>query len=185
MEKKQYMIKKWKKISSKKVFDHPRHSVYIDEVELPDGKKTEYVIFGDPCDSTMVIGKRDDGMFLLQKEYSYPPDEIMFQFPGGKINTGESPELGALREFMEEGGFSGTLTKLGWTYLDNRRSSNKLHIYLAENLIPNKINGDDEEFLEDYWLTEEDIDDFIAKNEINNNTALAGWALYKARNRSN
>jgi ADP-ribose pyrophosphatase len=175
------MIKKWKKLSSKQVFSHPRHDVFIDVVELPNGEKTEYLHFGSGKDAAMVIGLRTDGKFLLQKEYSYPPDEVLFQFPGGLIETGETPEDGALREFEEEAKFTGTLSSLGFMYIQNRRSSNKMYFFLATDLKPAKQTADPEEFFEDFWLTEAEIDELIRTNEIKNYTALAGWAFYKAK----
>lgn len=34
----------WKKLSSKTVFEHPRLTLIEDEVELPSGKKTTYLL---------------------------------------------------------------------------------------------------------------------------------------------
>lgn len=174
------MLKKWKTISSKQVFSHPRHNVFIDEVELPDGTKTEYVHFGKMNDAAMVIARRDDGKVLLQKEYSYPPDEFLYQFPGGLVNQGEDPGVGANRELQEEAGLKGDLTYLGWMYLENRRKNAKMHFFLAENLEESKKDADIEESFEDYWYAEADIEELIRNNEICNYTALAGWTFYKA-----
>ena len=66
------MIKKWKKLSSKQVFSHSRHNVFIDQVELPNGKITEYIHFGEELDAAMVLARCEDGKFFLQKEIQLP-----------------------------------------------------------------------------------------------------------------
>lgn len=174
------MIKKWRKISSKQVFSHPRHSVFIDTVRLPNNQLTEYVHFGEPHVAAMIIAQRADGKILLQKEYSYPPDEVLFQFPGGLVNLGESIEAGALRELAEEAQLKGVLKALGWMYLDNRRTASKMHFFLATNLSKSSGTKDIEEEFENYWLDETEIEELITSNEIKNYTALSGWAFYKA-----
>jgi 8-oxo-dGTP pyrophosphatase MutT (NUDIX family) len=172
---------KWKKISSAKLFEHPRISIYEDEVELPNGKKTHYMHFGVMADAAMVIAINDDGKILLQKEYSYPPDEVLFQLPGGAIDPGEDPLQGASRELAEEAGLSGDLTLLGWFYLHNRRTKQRMFVYEARNVREAHAEKDPEEMFEDHWLTEDEVDQLIKTNEIRNYTALAGWSLYKAK----
>lgn len=172
---------KWKKLASAKLFEHPRLSVFEDDVELPSGIQTKYVRFGNMKDSAMVLAKNTDGKFLLQKEYSYPVDEVLYQLPGGAIEQGEKPEDGARRELAEEAGLKGTLSFLGWFYVNNRRTDQKMFVYEATDLNPIEGEKDQEELFEEYWLTETEIDNLIRSNEICNYSALAGWALYKAR----
>lgn len=171
---------KWKKLSSKKLFEHPRISVYEDDVELPSGLHTKYIHFGDMADASMVLAINDEGKFLIQKEYSYPPDEILYQLPGGAIEKGEKPLVGARRELAEEAGLEGDMELLGWFYLHNRRTAQKMYVYLATNLKPVEATKDPEEMFEDYWFSETEVDELIKSNAIRNYTALAGWAQYKA-----
>lgn len=170
---------KWKKLGSTKLFEHPRISVYEDDVELPNGSQTKYVHFGEMADASMIIAKNTKGKILIQKEYSYPPDETLFQLPGGAVENGEDPEEGAKRELAEEAGLAGKLSLLGWFYLHNRRTKQKMYVYLAQDLSEAQAEKDPEEMFEDYWFTEAEIDVLIKTNEIRNYTLLAGWTLYK------
>ncbi len=172
---------KWKQLKSVKLFEHPRLTVYEDEVELPSGHVTQYLHFGDMPDAGMVLARNDDGKFLVQKEYSYPPDEVLFQLPGGGLEPGEDPTAGAAREFAEEAGLAGDLSLLGWFYHNNRRSKQRMFVYLATNLTEAKAEPDPEELFEDHWFTESEIDSMITNNEIRNYTMLAGWGMYKAK----
>lgn len=175
---------KWKKLSSKQIFDHPRIKIYEDEVELPNGLKTSYMHYGEGLAASMVIAINNEGKILLQKEYSYPPNEILYQLPGGLLDPDEPPEIGANRELAEEAGFTGTLEPIGWFYVDNRRSAKKMHIFVARDLKPAQAEHDPEEAFEDHWVTETEFDSLIAEGKIQTYTALAGWALYKARSKT-
>jgi ADP-ribose pyrophosphatase YjhB (NUDIX family) len=82
----------------------------------------------------MVIAIGEDGKILLQKEYSYPPNETLYQFPGGAIEKNETPEKAAIRELAEEAKLKGELEYLGWFYVENRRTKAMLHVFLATQL---------------------------------------------------
>lgn len=172
-------MKKWRKLSSKLLFEHPRHSVYEDEVELPSGRKTTYLHFGNSVDSATVIALNEIGHVLLQKEYSYPSNEWLYQFPGGGLKKGESPEAGALRELSEEADIHGSLKKIGWFYPDNRRKPSKMHVFVATNLVAQPGKKDDEEVFETFWLSVEELETLIKNGEIVNYSTLAAWSLYK------
>lgn len=167
----------WKKLSSKKILDHPRLKVYEDIVELPNGHQTDYVYFKNR-DAATVIAINGQGKILLQKEYSYPPNEWLFQFPGGALEEGEAPEHGAARELAEEGQLKGYLEQIGWFYISNRRGSHKMFIFVAKNLEPAPTENDAEEEFEDFWLTPDEINQKIKNNEIHNYSTLAAWAFF-------
>ena len=172
----------WKKISSKKLFTHPRITLVEDEVGLPSGKTTQYLRFENTGTGAMVIAQRNDGKILVQKEYSYPVDEKLYQFPGGGVEQGESLKVGAARELAEEGGYKANLMKeLGWFYVNNRRTDSKIHTFFASDLSEHKLPHDDEEEFESFWFTESEIDELIKNGGVTNYSLLAGWALYKAK----
>lgn len=171
----------WKTISSKEIFNHPRLSLIEDEIILPSGVKTKYLKYKDDgsCAVT-IITKRDDGKILLQKEYSYPLNKELFQFPGGGVLVDEKTEYGANRELMEEAGLmANNLELLGSYLINNRRSTAKMFVYLATNLEEKYLEGDLEEDIKSFWFTEEEIEEKIKSNEIINNHVLAAWCLYK------
>jgi 8-oxo-dGTP pyrophosphatase MutT (NUDIX family) len=171
---------KWKRFARKILLKHPRLTIYEDEVELPNGHKTTYIHHANGFKAVMVIAKRGDGKILLQREYSYPTDQWLYQFPGGGVGDNEDIVAAANRELAEEGGYNGSLTSLGNVILDNRRSDTLHSVFLAVDLVEVQANGDAEEDIESYWLSEEEIDNLIKNGDIINGSALAGWALYKA-----
>lgn len=173
-------MKKWKKLSTKQLLKHPRLNVFEDEVELPNGLQTKYIYFREATGAACVIGVNDDGKIFVQQEYSYPPNEWLFQFPGGRIEPGESTEQAAVREFAEEAQMSGKLTSVGWFYSYNRRHDLKFHVFVAHNLKQASAPKDAEEDFIDHWFTPEEIDTMIADGKITNASFLAAWVLYRA-----
>ena len=170
----------WKKLSSKVILNHKRLTVVEDKVQLPDGTSTFYLHTPSPNNAATIICERE-GKILLQKEYSYPPDMVLYQFPGGSVPRDEDIEEGANRELMEEAGLKARKLQLLGKYLvNNRRSNSYMYVFLATNLKKKKLVGDVEENIENFWLSENDVDDMINNGDILNGYALASWTLYKA-----
>jgi ADP-ribose pyrophosphatase len=170
----------WKKISTKKILDHPRLVVYEDQVELPSGEQTDYLYFGRG-DASMIIAVNQQGNVLLQKECSYPQRTKLFQFPGGGIEKGEDPLQAAQRELAEEAQLKGTLQQLGWFYINNRRGTHKMFVFVATDLQGTVATPDLEESFEDFWFSPTEIGALIRSNKICNFSTLAAWAMYLCR----
>ena len=168
----------WKRLDSKVLLNHPRITVVEDLVELPGGQVTSYVRLPSSGDAVTVLCLKDD-QILLQREYSYPVGEVLLQFPGGKIERGETPEEAAGRELKEESGFAfSRCESLGWYYISNRRSDAKMYVILAKEITPaQKTGGDAEEDIESFWLPVGKLRYMIAGGEITNFSVLAAWAL--------
>ena len=175
------MRRTWKKLSETTLLAHTRLTVKEDDVELPSGHRTKYLYFDPGHAAAQVIAINSKGKILVQKEYSYPPNEWLYQFPGGSVDKGETPAQGAKRELAEEAGIAGRLNKIGWFYVDNRRWDAKFHVFVASNLKPATAKKDIEEEFEDYWFTADEITEMIAKGKITNYSMLAAWAIYKSR----
>lgn len=178
------MSKTWKKVSEKLVLSHPRLKAYVDTAKLPSGHIVDdYLRFIIPT-AASVIAVNDNGKILVQKEYSYPPNKWLYQFPGGAVEPNEDPADGARRELNEEAGITAKhLQPIGSFYQNNRRSNSKFYIYVGtdlEDISSKKLPSDTEEVFETYWFTKAEIDYMIAQGEISTQSFLASWALFKA-----
>lgn len=171
-------MKKWKKVDSKLLLNHSRLSVYEDRVILSSGNETNYLHFGKAKNGAMIIAVNAEGKILVQKEYSYPPNDWLYQFPGGALEPGETPTQAARRELAEEASLAGTLEQIGWFYTDNRRQKNKQYVFAAKNLKKSVGKKDKEEEFIEYWLSVNEIKALIRNGEIVNSTALAGWTIF-------
>lgn len=171
----------WKKLSTKRILDHPRLQVYEDAVELPNGHQSGYIHFGPRRGGATIIAQDKQGRVLVQKEYSYPQDDALLQFPGGGIEAGETPAKAAARELAEEAKLAGHLQQIGWFYPNHRRTSAKMYVFLAIDLHPVKGQAELMEAFEDFWFTPTEINNLIKQNKFVNDAALAAWAFFMNR----
>ncbi|MDQ3158899.1 MAG: NUDIX hydrolase, partial [bacterium] len=139
--------KKWKQIKQTLLLDHPEIGIVEDEVLLPNNKKQKYrYIKPTSTHSVIIIAINDGEKILVQREYSYPPDVVMWQLPGGKANSNESILEAALRELAEESGYSSKSPEvIGKFYVHNRYSNRLQYIVLCEDLFKKKLPSDDDE----------------------------------------
>lgn len=172
-------IEKWQIIEQEVIFEHPRLVLIEDLVLLPNGEQAKYLRYKRTSDAATVVAIQD-GRILLQREYSHPPNAILYQFPGGGVPHGEDPLEGANRELMEESGMRGTLQGIGSYFIDNRRTEAKMYVFVATDLKEAELPGDDEEFIEHDWYSEEQIDKIISSGEQTHSHMLATWMLFKA-----
>jgi ADP-ribose pyrophosphatase len=174
------MIQKWKFINRKLLLDHPRMRIIEDDVELPNGQRVSYIRHApDNQYSVAVIAVNKKDEILLQKEYSYPPNEVMYQLPGGHANNNEDILNAANRELSEESGYAASDCKIiGSFYTDNRRSDRKQYVVVCKNLKKHKLKHDDEEFIENYWMSYDAVKKLIANGEITNVNLLAAMQLF-------
>lgn len=177
-------MKKWKKLATTTLLEHPRLKVSEDDVLLPDGHEAKYIYYDIP-DAAMVVCIQDDKI-LLQTEYSYPPRQYMYQLPGGAIDSGEDPIPAALRELEEESGYrkgdDSRVEYLGYYFINNRRSAAKLHVILVTDPVETgTVEWDSEEYIESEWVALTTLREMIGNGKIVNSTILTGLALYDNR----
>ena len=171
-------LHKWRTQSSQTIFEHPRLTVAEDTVELPNGKTIQYVHYPYHGHGGVIVVCRRGDDILVQQEYSYPVDEVLYQFPGGKIEAGEDV-CAAQRELAEESGIAMTgVRACGWFYADNRRTSAKLHVVYGKYAGTNhQHRPDDTEQIISEWLPIDQVAQMIAAGNITNYAMLAAWAL--------
>lgn len=177
------MISKWKFVDRKVLLDHPRMKIVEDSVILPNDKQIEYIREAPSSShSVAILAINGNNEILLQREYSYPPDEVMYQLPGGATNDSEDIIEAANRELSEESGYIGKNCEvIGSFYLNNRRSDRKQYVVLCKDLISQKRPEDEEEFIKSKWIPIKNINELIKKGEITNIGFLAALRLFDAR----
>jgi len=79
--------------------------VVRDTVRLPDGSSAAREYIRHPG-AVMVIPLLDDGRVVLERQYRYPLQRALLEFPAGKIDPGEDHFACARRELREETGYS-------------------------------------------------------------------------------
>ena len=188
---KKSIFKKWQTLSSRILLEYPRLTVVEDAVKLPDGKLIHYIYYPYLGHGGVIVVCRRGDTILVQQEYSYPVDEVLYQLPGGKIEAGEDAQAAAQRELAEESGIAmNNLRECGWFYPDNRRTNAKLYVVYGEYARADyQHQPDDAEQIISQWLPITDIQGMIDAGKITNYAMLAAWAivdrqLFSRKNRS-
>ena len=166
-----------KKISGEIVYNGKLLEVHKDEILCPNGNKAyrEY-IEKDPA--AAVIAKVD-GKFIFEKQFRYPFHDVLIEIPAGKCDKGEDPINTAKRELEEETGFLAKNIKfLGKCLPSVAYTSEVIHLYYASDLEKTHTHLDENEFVEVFYLTEEEVIEKIKNGEISDAKTVQAFALY-------
>ncbi|HDY8066508.1 ADP-ribose diphosphatase [Vibrio vulnificus] len=99
--------------------------------------------------AVMMVPVTEQGDLLLVREYAAGTERYELGFPKGLIDQGESAEQAADRELKEEIGFGAKqLTPLKQVVLAPSYFSSKMTLFLAQDLYPETLEGDEPEPLE-------------------------------------
>lgn len=137
-----------KTLESSLQFDGKILKLKLDKVKLPDGRvaSREYVCHNGGAG---ILPVSNDGKVALVKQFRYPYKEVIYEIPAGKIDSGETPFQTVKRELKEEvGGYSDNIIDLGVIYPSPGYTNEKIYIYLALDVVFEKQQLDDGEFLE-------------------------------------
>jgi ADP-ribose pyrophosphatase len=172
--------KRWKKLSSDILLEHDNIKISLDQVELPNGATAAYVRHAPVKNhAVIVIALNGRRQILIQREYSYPSDKVMWQLPGGSMEADESPETAALRELAEESGYSAQATTiLGSFYTHNRFSDRKQYIVLCTSLFKHQLAADEDEFIESHWVSQKKLREMLKNGEFDNINLLAALNIW-------
>ncbi|ACJ27042.1 NUDIX hydrolase [Shewanella piezotolerans WP3] len=101
---------------------------------------------GNNRGAVMVVPILDNKQLLLGREYAAGTHSYELGFPKGLIDPGETAAEAANRELQEEIGYgSNKLTHLMELSLAPGYFASKMQIFLAENLYPSELEGDEPE----------------------------------------
>ncbi|MCC4862868.1 ADP compounds hydrolase NudE [Vibrio splendidus] len=99
--------------------------------------------------AVMMVPITEQGDILLVREYAAGTERYELGFPKGLIDPGEQPNQAAVRELKEEIGFGANkLTPLKEVILAPSYFSSKMTLFIAEDLYPEKLEGDEPEPLD-------------------------------------
>lgn len=123
-------------------------NVDLDKAVLPNGRVATREVVLHPG-GVAVLPLNDDGTVTVVRQYRYPFARVLTEIPAGKLDPGEEPRTGALRELKEEiGAQVGELIDLGAIYPSPGFCQEVLYLYLARDLTYGDCCPDEDEFLE-------------------------------------
>ena len=137
-----------KKLSSRQVFDGVVVKLFVDEVELPNGKTSVREVVRHPG-AVCVIPVTNEGEVIMVRQFRYAFGNVLLEVPAGKLEPGEDPLSAALRELEEETGMvAERVQHIGELYTTVAILDEKIQMYLATGLTYKNAHPDEDEFLE-------------------------------------
>src|SRR3954470_14342760 len=94
-----------KTLSSKEIFKGRVIDLYVEEVELPNGKTSTREIVKHPG-AVAVIAITPENKILMVEQFRKPLGRTLVEIPAGKLEKGEQPDATARRELEEETGYT-------------------------------------------------------------------------------
>ena len=155
-----------KTLSSKSVFDGRILHITLDEIELPDGKKSKREVVNHPGGVT-VAALDEENNLLFVRQFRYPYKEVVLELPAGKLEKGSTPLENGKRELMEETGAEGySYISLGQLYPSPGYTSEIIHLYACKIKSQGSSNPDDGEFLNVEKIPLDKAVEMVLNNQI-------------------
>ena len=121
--------------------------VHVDTVELPNGAAALREV-ADHTDGVAVLPLDERNNVLTVTQYRYVFGRTLLEIPAGKLDPGEEPAVGALRELAEEtGAVPEVFLPLGRLLPSPGCFGETLHLFLARGLRMEAQHLDPDEFL--------------------------------------
>ena len=136
-----------KTLTSEQVYKGKIVNIRLDSVELVNGK-TSFREVVEHAGGVVILAVDDNNRAYMVRQFRYPIGRAMLEVPAGKLEKGEDPLEGAIRELREETGLTAEkLVYFGGTYPSPGFCDEQLHIYLALGLTHGEACPDEDEFL--------------------------------------
>jgi ADP-ribose pyrophosphatase len=162
------------KVSSQELLRGHFLHAFRDTVRLPDGREAlrEYVRHPG---AVMIIAQLGDGRLVLERQYRYPVQSVMLEFPAGKLDAGEASLACAQRELLEETGYSAaSWAKAGVMHPVISYSTEFIDIWFAKDLTAGERKLDAGEFLDVFTASPAELLQWCRDGQVTDAKTLAG-----------
>lgn len=174
------MIEKEKLLDRRAAYEGRMLHVYSDRVEIGGRETTREVVLHPGACAILPVTEKKEILFVRQ--YRYAAEETLLEIPAGKIDPREAPDVCAARELTEETGFRAErLRKLGAVFTTPGFCNEKIHLYLADRLVPAHQHLDTDEFLDVVKIPLDEALEMIRNGEISDAKTLAAFAIAAGR----
>ena len=162
------------KLHSEQVLKGDFLDVRRDIVRLPDGVEAsrEYVIHPG---AVMVVAQLGDGQLVLERQFRYPVQAVMIEFPAGKLDAGEASLACAQRELLEETGYTAReWARAGILHPVISYSTEFIDIWFARGLTLHQRKLDKGEFLDVFTASKASLLEMSRSGQITDAKTLNG-----------
>ena len=139
-------------LSSEQLFKGKLLDARRDTVRLPDGRcaTREYIVHPGAVMVVPILSQSgSEWQLVLERQFRYPLQRVMLEFPAGKLDPGEDPFACARRELREETGYSARQwARAGVLHPVIAYSTEAIDIWFARDLTAGERALDAGEFLD-------------------------------------
>ncbi len=173
----------YKIVDSKVYYEGKVLKLQVDEIEYTSTKNKGIREVAIHPGGSVIVPITNEGKFVLVKQFRYPLQKELIEFPAGKLDENEDPMICAERELEEETGYSSdTIIYLGKIYTAPGYCTELLHIFVARNLKSGNHNREEgEKEMQILELNYDDIIDLVRKEEITDSKTIS--ALFYLQNK--
>ena len=175
------MAKEFKRLDRKLVYHGTIIDYYRDTIQVPNGNIAEWDFIGHKG-AAAVVPVREDGKLLMVRQWRNALDRYTLEIPAGGLNGADPPMLAAARELEEETGYhSENLTHLLSLRTTVAFCNEKIEIYVAQDLKPTHQHLDEDEFIDVYAYSVDELCEMIYSGKIEDGKTIAAIMSYKAK----
>ncbi|HEX9817834.1 MAG TPA: NUDIX hydrolase [Patescibacteria group bacterium] len=179
-------LQKWKLISAKDVSPSKWFPIENRTYQTPEGRIVNDFFVTTLSDSVHTIAITKDERVVMIQIFKQGADDIMIQFPAGRVEKKHSSVThAAVSELEEETGISvleSDLKFIGKLSLMSTKATEIVHYYLATDVeLNSNQNLDENEEIEILFFTSKEIDQMIIDGKIWDAPCIAGWELAKKK----
>lgn len=156
--------------SSCQIFDGAILQLYVNELELDSGQRVEReLVHHHPA--VAILATTADNRVVLVKQFRPAIVSYIYEVPAGILDKGSSEDAvaGAARELEEETGYQAThWQKIVSFYVSPGYLNEEITLYHASGLekVKNPLPQDDDEDVEAFLFTREEIREMLSRGEI-------------------
>jgi ADP-ribose pyrophosphatase len=161
-------------VRAETVFEGRFLQVRRDIVRLPDGHETHREFIVHPG-AVAVVPLLDDGRLVMVRQYRYPLQRVLLEFPAGKLDPGEGAFATGVRELAEETGYTAReWARAGALHNAAAYSDEVIEIWFARGLQAGAQRLDHGEFIEVVPMGADELDALAARGELTDAKTLIG-----------
>lgn len=168
-----------KTLSREDKFDGKFLHVHVDQVALPNGKTAVREVV-DHVDGVAILALDERNNVLTVTQYRYVYHRLLLEIPAGKLEPGEDPVSGALRELREETGATpDEFLPMGRYIPAPGCYGESLYLFLARGLHMGEQEPDEDEFLTLERIPFDEMVHRVMNGEVEDGKTIA--AVLKAK----